>query len=55
MFGKAALTKEKSCGGLKARGQIHNVHSITEGLVVAAVIFISEFKCKVHNTNQALA
>ncbi|KAG9310683.1 hypothetical protein JVU11DRAFT_9278 [Chiua virens] len=39
LFGKASLTKEKARGGPKARGQIHNFQSVTEGLIATAAIF----------------
>ena len=39
--GKNALTKEKARGGPKARGQIHGIKSMTEGLIALAAIFVS--------------
>ncbi|KIK75891.1 hypothetical protein PAXRUDRAFT_171355 [Paxillus rubicundulus Ve08.2h10] len=39
---RTALTGEKACSGPKARGQIYGVHSVTEGLVAGAAIFISQ-------------
>ena len=43
IFGRNVLTGEKACGGPKARGQIHGVHSMTEGLIALAAIFVSDF------------
>ncbi|KIK77701.1 hypothetical protein PAXRUDRAFT_17322 [Paxillus rubicundulus Ve08.2h10] len=40
LFGRNAFTKEKACGGPKERGQIHSIHSMTEGLIALAVIFV---------------
>ncbi|KIK73408.1 hypothetical protein PAXRUDRAFT_20887 [Paxillus rubicundulus Ve08.2h10] len=40
LFGRNALNKEKACGGPKARGQIHSIHSMTEGLIALAMIFV---------------
>ncbi|KAF8837801.1 hypothetical protein BDN67DRAFT_982973 [Paxillus ammoniavirescens] len=37
---KNTLTKEKARGGPKVRGQIHSIHSVTEGLIALAAIFV---------------
>ncbi|KAG6372669.1 hypothetical protein JVT61DRAFT_7429 [Boletus reticuloceps] len=39
--GRNALTKEKARGGPRARGQIHGIKSVTEGLITLAAIFIN--------------
>ncbi|KAG6370486.1 hypothetical protein JVT61DRAFT_11972 [Boletus reticuloceps] len=39
MSGKNALTNTKSRGGPRARGQLHGIKSVTEGLIALAAIF----------------